>query len=61
VLVEGAARVHDLAWDADEEIQVETRPVDEVLALARSGGITHALVLDALMLFDAHRRAARRA
>jgi hypothetical protein len=29
-----------------------------VLALARSGGITHALALNALMLFDAHRRRA---
>lgn len=59
VLVEGVARSHDLAWDADEEIHVETRAVDEVLALARSGGITHALVLDALMLFAGHRDAAR--
>jgi ADP-ribose pyrophosphatase len=57
VLVESVVRSHDLEWDADEEIQVETRPVDEVLALARTGGITHALVLNALLLFDAHRRA----
>jgi ADP-ribose pyrophosphatase len=28
-----------------------TKPVDEVYALAWSGGITHALVLDALLLF----------
>lgn len=56
VLVEGAVRSHELEWDADEEIQIETRPVDEVLALARTGGITHALVLNALMLFDADRR-----
>jgi hypothetical protein len=33
---------------------VEPRPADEVLALARSGGITHALVLNALMLFEPH-------
>jgi 8-oxo-dGTP pyrophosphatase MutT (NUDIX family) len=56
VLVEGAVRSHDLEWDADEELHVETRPVAEVMALARSGGITHALVLNALMLYDAHLR-----
>lgn len=61
VLIESAMRTHELAWDADEEIHVETRPVDEVMALAQSGGITHALVLNALMLFDGHRRAAGRA
>jgi ADP-ribose pyrophosphatase len=57
VLVEAAVRAHDQEWDADEELHVETRPVAEVMALARSGGITHALVLNALMLFDAQRRA----
>jgi 8-oxo-dGTP pyrophosphatase MutT (NUDIX family) len=56
VLVEAAVRSHNLQWDADEEIQVETMPVADVLALARSGGITHALVLNALMFFDAVRR-----
>lgn len=60
VLAEGVERQHDLAWDADEEIQIETRPVDEVLALARNGGVTHALVLNALMLFAAQRQAVRR-
>ena len=34
---------------------VETLPVEDVLALARSGGITHALVLNALMLFEAQK------
>ncbi len=58
VLVEDAVRAHDQEWDADEEIAVELLPVDDVLALARSGGITHALALNALMLFDAHRRRA---
>src|SRR6185295_4974691 len=48
VLVEQAAQTHDLEWDPDEEIQVTTQPVAEVLALARAGGITHGLVLDAL-------------
>jgi 8-oxo-dGTP pyrophosphatase MutT (NUDIX family) len=52
VLVDGAAKIHDLAWDDDEEIEVITQPVEEVLALARSGGIVHGLVLNALMLFE---------
>lgn len=59
VWVEAAVRSHALEWDADEEIHVETRPVEEVLALARSGGITHALVLNALMLFEGRWRADR--
>lgn len=59
VLVEGAAREHDLEWDTDEEIQVETVPVSAALELARSGGITHALVLNALMLFEPHWRRGR--
>jgi 8-oxo-dGTP pyrophosphatase MutT (NUDIX family) len=58
VLVENAVRAHDQEWDTDEEIAVELLAVDDVLALARSGGITHALVLNALMLFDAQRRRA---
>ncbi len=52
VLVEGAERIHDLAWDHDEEIEVLTASVDEVYAWARSGRIQHALVLDALLLFE---------
>lgn len=54
VLVEGARRSAELEWDPDEEFEIMTRPVDEVYALARSGGITHALVLDALLLFQPH-------
>jgi 8-oxo-dGTP pyrophosphatase MutT (NUDIX family) len=60
VWVDGAVRSHEQEWDADEEIRVETRPVEEVLALAHRGGITHALVLNALMLFEAAWRAERR-
>jgi 8-oxo-dGTP pyrophosphatase MutT (NUDIX family) len=52
VLVEQAALAGAMEWDPDEEIEVTTRPVDEVLALARSGGITHGLVLDALFYFE---------
>lgn len=60
VLVEGAVQAHALDWDPDEEIQVTTPPVEEALALAHSGGIVHALALNALMLFEPHWRARRR-
>ncbi|HWA08213.1 MAG TPA: NUDIX hydrolase [Opitutaceae bacterium] len=52
VLVEAARRAGPPAWDHDEEIAVSTAPVEEVFAWARSGRITHALVLDALWLFE---------
>ena len=51
VLVENARRDAKLDWDPDEEFEIMTRPVDEVYALAYRGGITHAMVLDALLLF----------
>ena len=51
VLVEQAQLTDDLEWDQDEEIEVLAAPVDEVYAWARTGRITHALVLDALLLF----------
>jgi ADP-ribose pyrophosphatase len=52
VLDAAAGRAHALAWDADEEIEICTRPVEDVLARARDGGITHSLVLAALMMFE---------
>jgi 8-oxo-dGTP pyrophosphatase MutT (NUDIX family) len=61
VFVEAAVKTHALEWDADEEIHVTTEPVDDVLALARSGGITHGLVLDALFMFEAVWRARKNA
>jgi ADP-ribose pyrophosphatase len=59
VLVEGARRTADLEWDPDEELEILTLPVEEVFALARSGGITHGLVLNALLLFAPHWAARR--
>ncbi len=56
VFVEAAVQSHALEWDADEEIHVTTQPIAEVLALAHAGGIVHSLVLNALMLFEAHWR-----
>lgn len=52
ILVEQVERSAELAWDADEEIEVLTAPVDDVYAWAQSGRITHSLVLDALFYFS---------
>lgn len=60
VFVEGAVPAHALEWDADEEIHITTQPAGEVLALAHRGGISHGLVLNALMLFEPHWRARHR-
>jgi ADP-ribose pyrophosphatase len=54
VLVEEARREAELEWDPDEELEILTKPVDDVFALVAAGGITHALVLDALLLFQPH-------
>ena len=51
VLVENAACTAPLAWDENEEMEILILPVEEVYALAYAGGITHALVLNALLLF----------
>jgi ADP-ribose pyrophosphatase len=56
VLVEGAVYKGPMKWDHDEEIEVSTAPVGEVLAWARSGAITHSLTVAALMLFEGTRR-----
>ncbi|QYM79510.1 NUDIX hydrolase [Horticoccus luteus] len=52
VLVEQAAQTAALEWDADEEIEVTTLPVEEVLARVHAGEITHGLVLNALLFFQ---------
>ena len=59
VLVEGARREAALEWDPDEEFEILTKPVDEVFSLAAAGGITHAMVLNALLLFAPHWRRLR--
>jgi ADP-ribose pyrophosphatase len=51
VLVEDARREAKLDWDPDEEFEILALPVDEVYQLAYRGDITHAMVLDALLLF----------
>ena len=52
VFAEGVVRSAPLDWDENEEMEITTLPVDEVYALAYAGGISHALVLDALLLFS---------
>lgn len=52
VLVEDVKRSAELEWDADEEIEVLTAPVDDVYQWAGTGKITHSLVLDALLFFS---------
>ncbi len=51
VLVENATRTSALAWDPNEELETVVLPVDDVYARAERGEITHALVLNGLLLF----------
>lgn len=59
VLVEKCRLVAPPAWDTDEEIETVAVPVEDVYARARAGGITHSLVLDALLFFEPIWRAGR--
>jgi 8-oxo-dGTP pyrophosphatase MutT (NUDIX family) len=52
VLVENATANGPQEWDHDEEIEVVTAPVDDVLVWAREGKITHSLVICGLMHFE---------
>ncbi|WP_415909712.1 NUDIX hydrolase [Oleiharenicola sp. Vm1] len=51
VFVEQARRTRELAWDPNEEFEILALPADDVYARAFRGEITHALVLDGLLLF----------
>jgi 8-oxo-dGTP pyrophosphatase MutT (NUDIX family) len=51
VLVENCVRTAELKWDADEEIQITTLPVNEVFKQAQTGLITHSLAVNALFFF----------
>lgn len=59
VLVENCRLESPPAWDADEEIETVAWPVEEVYRRARAGGISHSLVLDALLFFEPIWRAGR--
>jgi 8-oxo-dGTP pyrophosphatase MutT (NUDIX family) len=52
ILIEDVAPRSQVAWDADEELVLVRRPIDTVLAEARAGRITHALMLNALFLLE---------
>lgn len=55
VLVPDARRTAAaLEWDADEEFEILSVPVEEAYARAYRGEITHAMALDALLLFRPH-------
>lgn len=54
VLVENVRPEAGLEWDPDEELEVALKPVEEVYAMAYAGKITHAMALDALLLFTPH-------
>lgn len=56
IFVEQATLLSGMEWDADEEIEVTTAPVDEVLAWAHAGKITHSLVLNGLLFFEPYWR-----
>ncbi|MFT3830855.1 MAG: NUDIX hydrolase [Opitutaceae bacterium] len=55
VLVEGCVPAAPTQLDPFEEIEVSLLPVDEVVARAERGEITHALVIDALFFLRAWR------
>lgn len=55
-LVEGCEPEGGLVLDPGEDIEVVPTPVDQVMELLYTGGITHALVGVALSRFDLYRR-----
>jgi ADP-ribose pyrophosphatase len=55
---QGCQRVGEQVLDAGEDIEVVPLPIEEVLALHRSGQITHALVSVALSRFELYRAGA---
>jgi len=52
---QGCERVGEQVLDAGEDIEVVPLPIEQVLALQRSGQITHALVSVALSRFELYR------
>ncbi len=54
VLIEGAVCSAELEWDRDEEFEILAVPVDEAYASVFRGEITHAMVLDSLLLLLPH-------
>ena len=56
VLIEDAERLVETDWDENEELKVHLPTVDEVYAMAWAGRITHALTLNALLLYEPFRK-----
>jgi 8-oxo-dGTP pyrophosphatase MutT (NUDIX family) len=56
VCIEGVHAGSQISWDEHEEIEVLLLPLARVVDAARSGVITHALALNALLLFELERR-----
>ncbi|MET0341265.1 MAG: NUDIX hydrolase [Polyangiales bacterium] len=54
-LAEGCTRQAELVLDPGEDIEVLPTPVDEVFAQLHGGGITHALVMVALLQYELYR------
>jgi len=54
ILIPDARPTEALEWDGDEEFEILTVPVEEAYARAYRGEITHAMALDALLLFRPH-------
>lgn len=52
VLVRDCKKISATDWDPDEELETTLAPVEKVFAWARSGKITHGIVLNALFLFE---------
>ncbi|TVR47673.1 MAG: NUDIX hydrolase [Puniceicoccaceae bacterium] len=56
VLIEEAVGSGALQWDENEEMEILTAPVGQVLAWAREGAITHALAVGALFYLEGELR-----
>ncbi|MGH8020872.1 MAG: NUDIX hydrolase [Opitutaceae bacterium] len=61
VCIEGVQAGGALGWDEHEEIEVSLLPAEDVFKLVHAGTITHALAVNALLLFENEKRTAGRA
>ncbi len=60
VLIEDARPAAEVDWDGHEELETVLVDVEKAFSLARKGGITHSLVIDALFFFLPHWERIRR-
>ena len=52
IVIEGVERASQIAWDEHEEIEVVVVPAADVFAAVHAGEVTHALALNALLLYE---------